>query len=193
MKMSLDLRVFNWLLRVKQRIRGVYERLYAILHPAFKETELSDNLQNRKNMMENVMKYVPDSKLYYVCDGQDVEADCHSLRDWNHEWIGIGVVIGDYYVCLESHASRNDSGFPYYELGIRKAPGTQISNDKRSIVADLIMDGYERYTGNEWWYYCKDASRLEEKEIIEDIILMRSGLGNIVRSASAKTSAQTPY
>lgn len=154
---------------VKQRIERIYERIYEILQPVFEKTELSDNLQNRKNMMENVMKHVPDSKMYYVYNGQDVEANCHSLRDWTQKWIGIGVVIGDYYVCLEADASRDDSGFPYYELGIRKAPGTQISNDKRNVVADLIMEGYDKYTGNEWWYYCKDASKLEAGEITEDI------------------------
>jgi hypothetical protein len=31
------------------------------------------------------------------------------------------------------------------------------------------MEGYDRYTGNEWWYYCKDASKLEAGEITEDI------------------------
>ena len=154
---------------VKRRIEGIYERVYETLRPVFEETELSDNLQNRKNMMENVMKCVPDSKMYYLYNGQDVEADCYSLRDWTHEWIGIGVVIGEYYVCLESDASCNDSGFPYYELGIRKAPGTQISNDKRDMVAGLAMEGYERCTGNAWWYYYKDASTFEAKDIIEDI------------------------
>jgi hypothetical protein len=153
----------------KRRIECIYERVYEILQPVFEETELSDNLHNRKNVMEKVMKNVPDSKLYYVYNGQDVEADCHSLRDWTHEWIGIGVVFGDYYVCLESDASYNDIGNQYFELGIRKAPGTQISNDKRNMVDDLAMESFERCTGNEWWYYYKDASKLDDKEIIEDI------------------------
>lgn len=153
----------------KSRIEGIYERVYEILQPVYEETELADNLQNRKNMMESVMNNVPGSKLHYLNNDQEVEADRHSLRDWTHKWIGIGVVIGDYYICLESDASRNDSGIPYYELGIRKAPGTQISNDKRDMVAGLAMEGYERCTGNAWWYYYKDASTFEAKDIIEDI------------------------
>ena len=139
------------------------------MQPVYEETELADNLQNRKNMMESVMNNVPGSKLHYLNNDQEVEADRHSLRDWTHKWIGIGVVIGDYYICMESDASRNDSGIPYYELGIRKAPGTQISNDKRDMVAGLAMEGYERCTGNAWWYYYKDASTFEAKDIIEDI------------------------
>ena len=164
----------------KRRIECIYERVYEILQPVFEETELSDNLQNRKNMMESIMKNVSDSIIHYLYNDQELEVDCHSLRDWTYKWIGIGVVIGDYYVCLESDASLNDSGIPYYELGIRKAPGTQITNDKRIIVANLIMDGYNRYTENEWWYYRKDASKLADKEIIEDIHQMIKELKKVI-------------
>ena len=45
-----------------------------------------------------------------------------------------------------------------------------ITEEKLNELSDLNIDGYEKITNNDWWYYWKDASdRLKFDKIVYEM------------------------
>lgn len=151
------------------RFCSIYSVIYEMMRVIVSNTTLSKTLQERRHLFMELKKHFPDS---CVCFAASDQKDHLLIReqDWAREWIGIGMLVKDYFVCCEWDARKKD-GIPCdVEIGIRKAPETVITEEKINEVADLKIDGYEKITNNDWWYYWKDASNMIQiDKIVEEM------------------------
>ena len=155
-----------------ERFIKIYNAVYEVLESLVEITILSETLQKRKDLFMEIMNRLSDSVSFFAAsDGKDYVFSRE--QDWAREWIGVGVVVNNYCVCYEWDAIIKD-GKPYgAELGIRKKPGSRITKENLDVVSNLDINGYEKYTDNEWWYYWKDASdTLKIDSIIEEMKLL---------------------
>lgn len=153
------------------RFLKIYEQAYNVINVLAEKVVLSDILQERKNLFQNVIdKY--GAKAYFALE-EGKEYEVVRAQDWTRDWIGVGFVIGDYYACLEWEATKEDNNTrKNVELGIRKAPQTQVTQTRRNAISKLSLDGYVKETDNGWWYYWKDASKLIDEELISELRLL---------------------
>ena len=80
-------------------------------------------------------------------------------------------------MCCEWDARKNEGKPIDVEIGIRKIPETMITKEKLDKVANLSIDGYEKITNKDWWYYWKDASdMMEVDQIVEEMRFLESKL-----------------
>ena len=101
------------------------------------------------------------AKAYFATAGGK-EFEVAREQDWAREWIGVGVVLGDYYACLEWSAVKDENDNPTnVEIGIRKAPSSHITQERREVIKDLEgLEAYQQETNNGWWYYWRNGNKL---------------------------------
>ena len=151
-----------------KRFISIYDETYKLVGCLFNRINLSNNLVERKQLFIKIIEST-GAKAYFATEGGK-EFEVVREQDWAREWIGVGVVIGDYYACLEWSAVKDENGNPTnVEIGIRKAPSSHITQERRDIIKDLGLDAYQQETNNGWWYYWRDGSKLGEQEIIDEI------------------------
>ena len=142
-------------------------------------TTLSENLQERKDLFMELKKHFPDSCVCFAAS----DLNDHLLereQDWAREWVGIGVPIKGFYICCEWDARKKEDIPCDVELGIRKTPETVITEEKINEVSDLNIDGYEKITNNDWWYYWKDASDIMQIDrIVEEMNYLIKKLNDV--------------
>lgn len=143
----------------------IYEKAYEVVAPLVNDCILSDTLQKRKDLIENIMKLLPEARPHFAAgDGKDywIERD----QDWAREWIGVGVVIGEFMVCFEWRGVIDNGTVNNAEIGIRKAPGTNVKRENQKL---FNPDSAEYMELNDWWYRCDfnyqhlDAIEISEK------------------------------
>lgn len=160
-----------------ERFQKIYHSVYDVVEILVGKTILSNTLQKRKDLFLEIMKRLPNAVSFFAASNNKDQVFSRE-QDWAREWIGVGVVINDYCVCYEWDARLKD-GKPYnVELGIRKKPESHITKENLDIVSNLNIDGYEKYTDNEWWYYWKNASDILQ---IDNIIDNMNFLINILK------------
>ena len=139
------------------RFCNIYTKIYDIIEPVIEHTVLSDTLQLRKNIFNNILELYPDAKIHFAAsDGND-----HLLtreQDWARAWMGIGIIKGVFMVCLEWLATMNDNTPTNIEFGIRKAIGTRVTKENmtRLLDKDVIEDSL-----NPWWYISDDINSID--------------------------------
>ena len=152
-----------------ERFCNIYGVTYNMMKVLLEYTILSNTLQQRKDLFMKIKEQFPDSVFCFAAS----DLKDHLLtreQDWAREWIGVGFEISDYFVCCEWDARKNEGKPIDVEIGIRKIPETMITKEKLDKVADLSIDGYEKITNNDWWYYWKDASdMMEVDQIVEEM------------------------
>lgn len=159
-----------------ERFCNIYGVTYNMMKVLLENTILSNTLQQRKDLFMKIKEQFPDSVFCFAAS----DLKDHLLtreQDWAREWIGVGFEISDYFVCCEWDARKNEGKPIDVEIGIRKIPETMITKEKLDKVADLSIDGYEKITNNDWWYYWKDASdMMEVDQIVEEMRFLESKL-----------------
>lgn len=159
-----------------KRFCNIYGVTYDMMKALLESTLLSNTLQQRKDLFMKIKEQLPDSVFCFAAS----DLKDHLLtreQDWAREWIGVGFEISDYFVCCEWDARKNEGKPIDVEIGIRKNPETMITKEKLDKVADLSIDGYEKITNNDWWYYWKDASdMMEVDQIVEEMRFLESKL-----------------
>ena len=159
-----------------KRFCNIYGVTYDTMKALLESTLLSNTLQQRKDLFMKIKEQLPDSAFCFAAS----DLKDHLLtreQDWAREWIGVGFEISDYFVCCEWDARKNEGKPIDVEIGIRKIPETMITKEKLDKVADLSIDGYEKITNNDWWYYWKDASdMMEVDQIVEEMRFLESKL-----------------
>lgn len=152
-----------------ERFCNIYGVTYNTMKVLLENTILSNTLQQRKDLFMKIKEQFPGSVFCFAAS----DLKDHLLtreQDWAREWIGVGFEISDYFVCCEWDARKNEGKPIDVEIGIRKIPETMITKEKLDKVADLSIDGYEKITNNDWWYYWKDASdTMEVDQIVEEM------------------------
>lgn len=142
----------------------IYEKAYEVVAPLVNDCILSDTLQKRKDLIENIMQLLPEARPHFAAgDGKDywIERD----QDWAREWIGVGVVIGEFMVCFEWRGVIDNGTVNNAEIGIRKAPGTNVKRENQKL---FNPDSAEYMELNDWWYRCDfDYQHLDAIEISE--------------------------
>ena len=149
-----------------ERYCMIYAAAYSVIKPLVEEVVLSDTLQKRKELILAITKELPEAKAHFAAnDGNDhwIERE----QDWAREWIGIGIVIGDFMACYEWHGVIDNGFVKNAEVGIRKAPGTQVTRENQRLFNGDDADSMEL---NDWWYDCKfDFQSLDANVIVEEM------------------------
>ena len=70
-------------------------------------------------------------------------------------------------VCYEWCGAIDNGIAKDAEVGIRKAPGTQVTREKQGMLSGDDADSMQL---NDWWYECKfDFQRLDANIIVEEM------------------------
>lgn len=156
------------------RFLKIYTTVFEMIKCLFERVELSPTLIERKQLFTKVIEEM-NAKAYFATEGGN-EFEVKREQDWARDWIGVGIVLGDYYACLEWEAVKDEDGKPKnIEIGIRKAPTSHVTQERRDVIKDLEgLDAYQQETNNGWWYYWRDGSKLKEQEIIDEILRIAS-------------------
>ena len=164
------------------RFLTIYKQIYEMISCIFDRVILSPNLSYRKQLFAKIIDST-GAKAYFATEGGK-EYEVKREQDWAREWIGVGVVLGDYYACLEWSAVKDENGNPInVEIGIRKAPTSHITQDRRDVIKDLGLVAYQQEANNGWWYYWRDGSKLKEQEIIDEILRIASLIENRLKTS----------
>ena len=136
-----------------ERCCKIYKCCYNIFAPLFESIELSDDLQERKDILLKVADGVEGSKCYFTAGTKDypLERDL----DWTREWICVGVPYGKYLACV-----CWGYGQTTLEFGLRKLPGTLIDKERNDMPN--LDDSYNVYEDNQWWYAWKELTIKEQ-------------------------------
>ena len=142
----------------------IYTAAYSIIQPLVDDVVLSDTLQKRKELILAITKNLPEAKTYFVAnDGNDYWIKRE--QDWARERIGTGIVKGDFMVCYEWRGVIDNGVVKHAEVGIRKAPGTQVTHKNQRL-----FNGDDAEDLNDWWYDCKsDYQSLDANVIIKEM------------------------
>ena len=147
------------------RFCKIYEKVYGLLEEIVSQQVLPDILMQRKNLYAKIVESYPNDAIVHFAasDGNDY----YLLReqDWSREWIGVGLVKGDFMVCVEWKATMENGTPTNVEYGIRKAIGTSVSKEnKKLLIGEEISDE----TMNDWWYLCDDACQSVDIDFVKD-------------------------
>ena len=136
------------------RFCKIYSKIYAIIEPLMGETLLSEILVMRKNLFSSVKELYSEAIYHFVAFDEN-DYQLQREQDWTRDWIGVGIVKGEYMVCLEWQASNMNESMSNFEYGIRKAPGTSTTKEKFASLADkgVKVDDF-----NSWWYVSKEKT-----------------------------------
>lgn len=166
------------------RFLTIYRQTYEMISCIFDRVVLSPNLTYRKQLFTRIIGST-GAKAYFATEGGN-EFEVIREQDWARDWIGVGIILGDYYVCLEWSAVNDENGNPTnVEIGIRKAPRSHITQEKRDVINNLVKNGleaYEQEADNGWWYYWRDGSKLEDQEKIDEILKIASLIDNRLKT-----------
>ena len=148
------------------RFCRIYCKAYEMIGELFEQTILSDTLQERKELFMEIKKQFPDAVIHFAAsDGNDYLLTREREQDWSREWLGVGIVIKDYMVCLEWPAIVNDNNIPQnVEIGIRKALGTNVIKEN---MKNLLGDEMSEDSLNPWWYIKEDSNTINLNYIVE--------------------------
>ena len=164
------------------RFLMIYKQTYEMISCIFDRVVLAPNLTDRKNLFTKIIESIGAKAYFATAGGKEYEVKRE--QDWAREWIGVGIVLGDYYACLEWSAVKDENGNrTNVEIGIRKAPGSHITQERRDVIKDLGLESYQQEINNGWWYYWRDGSKLGEQEIIDEILRIVSLLENRLKTS----------
>lgn len=133
----------------------LYDRVYEIIKPLVEQTVLSNTLQRRKELFNKIGELFPDAITHFAAsDGNDYLLSRE--QDWARDWVGVGVIKGDFMVCLEWQATF-DQEPTNLEFGIRKALGTNVTKENMAVLKKEITEE----PLNPWWYSCEYLNKLD--------------------------------
>lgn len=139
------------------RYCSIYSETYNVIQPLVDEVVLSDTLQKRKELILTITKYLPEAKAHFaVADDDDYWIKRE--QDWSRDWIGVGVIMGDFMACFEWQGVIDNNNVINAEIGIRKAPGTQVTQENRNLFKVL--------EDNPWWYECESHYQCLDANVI---------------------------
>lgn len=139
------------------RFCKIYDRVYNnVIKDIIELTILSNTLAKRKILFNNVKSLYPDAVVHFVNSGDDYVLTRE--QDWTRDWMGVGIIKGDYMVCLEWQAMMSEGVPNDVEIGIRKAPGTKVTSEK---VLALTGEEIAEDSLNPWWYICEVFNSIE--------------------------------
>ena len=147
-----------------ERYCMIYAEAYTVIQPLVEEVVLSDTLQKRKELILTITKYLPEAKAHFAAADDDdywIERE----QDWARQWVGVGIVKGDFMVCYEWYGVIEDNTIKGAEIGIRKAPNTKVSAENLRL---LIGEKADSEVLNNWWYICEDNFQSLDVEVIVD-------------------------
>lgn len=151
------------------RLIKIYERVYEMIAPAVECIPLSSTVSQRKQLFNAICEQVPNAKAYLVA-GNNMEFEITRDQDWCRQWISVGVVVGNLYPCICWIADQNDGKPRDFEIGIRKAPGTQIIQEIKTKIENI--EGLESYnkSSSDWWYaYNNKYNHIDSGELVKEI------------------------
>lgn len=147
-----------------ERYCMIYATTYTVIQPLVEEVVLSDTLQKRKELIQTITKFLPEAKAHFAAADDDdywIERE----QDWARQWVGVGIVKGDFMVCYEWYGVIENNSIKGAEIGIRKAPNTKVSVEKLRLLFGGKADNEEL---NDWWYIYEDNLQSLDAEIIVD-------------------------
>lgn len=144
------------------RFCQIYSKVYEVIDVLFNDTVLSKELEQRKTIYNKIKEKYPIAMFHFAAS-DDNDYQLEREQDWAREWLGVGIVQGDYMVCLEWPATFDNFGNPSnVEIGIRKALGTNVTEDN---LAKLRGIGISVKALNPWWYMCENVNTIDVDEI----------------------------
>ena len=146
-----------------ERYCMIYATTYTVIRPLVEEVVLSDTLQKRKELIQTITKYLPEAKAHFAIEDDD-DYWLEREQDWARQWIGVGIVKGDFMVCYEWYGVIENNTVKSAEIGIRKAPNTKVSTENLRLLSEKA----DSEVSNKWWYICEDNFQSLDVEVIVD-------------------------
>lgn len=141
----------------------IYATTYTVIRPLVEEVVLSDTLQKRKELILTITKYLPEAKAHFAIE-EDDDYWLEREQDWARQWIGVGIVKGDFMVCYEWYGVIENNTVKGAEIGIRKAPNTKVSTENLRLLSKKA----DSEVSNKWWYIYEDNFQSLDVEVIVD-------------------------
>ena len=146
-----------------ERYCMIYATTYTVIRPLVEEVVLSDTLQKRKELILTITKYLPEAKAHFAIE-EDDDYWLEREQDWARQWIGVGIVKGDFMVCYEWYGVIENNTVKGAEIGIRKAPNTKVSTENLRLLSKKA----DSEVSNKWWYIYEDNFQSLDVEVIVD-------------------------
>ena len=147
-----------------KRFCEIYLNVYELLKPLTDDFKLSQTLVKRKTIFEEVAKSYTDAIFHFAASDQN-DHILDRENDWAREWMGIGIERGDFMVCCEWSAVKNEK----LEIGIRRGIGKKITKENKALLcqyAEVTNNEVPQDINNDWWYVIEHCDRLEPDTII---------------------------
>lgn len=147
------------------RLIRIYRSVYEVIFPALDKMAMSETLNERRKLFEDIKSSIPDAKIYFVAGNND-EYEIVREQDWCREWISIGITTRNFCASFVWDARKRNF---YPEIGIRKAPGTKMNHDFRTQISKLDnLNAYDKGQ-NDWWYAINILNEINVEAIISEL------------------------
>jgi len=145
------------------RFCKIYSKVYDAICVLFEQMVLPNNLQSRKGLFNKLIQKFPNAIVHFAASDENDYLVTRE-QDWTRQWMGVGIVKGDYMICFEWTAMFQEGKPQNAEIGIRKAPGTIVTKENMKLLTgEEVADD----SLNHYWYICEDCNSIDLDYIIE--------------------------
>ena len=159
------------------RFCKIYEKVYELIEEVVDSVVLSDTLLKRKEIFCEIAGLYPDAIFHFATPEDGNDNLLKREQDWTREWLGVGITRGDFMACVEWPATIDGEKPTEVECGIRKAIGTSVSNEKRSLFS-----GDDVENDNPWWYKCRVSDSLDLETIKNELDCYLFEIQQVIKS-----------
>lgn len=146
------------------RFLRIYSEIYNVIRPLVIKTVLPPNLEARKVLMSELLKFVPNASIYYA-DRDNNYCLISRPEDWSRTWIGIGVKKGVFIACFEWSAEYNDEQVPNNSVvGIRASSREGAQSE---LMSELKGQPADSIPQNNMWYIFEECKSMQSQDISE--------------------------
>ena len=148
------------------RFCNIYESAYNVIRSLASQIMLSQTLEERKMLFEAITQYYPNSLVHFAASDQN-DYRLEREQDWARQWIGVGIIQGEFMVCCEWSASKEEP----IEIGIRKALGMKVTEENMKLLIEKAKTknlNLSEDSMTDWWYIqelskCREIDYIKEK------------------------------
>lgn len=140
-------------------------------------SNIPSEIRLRNELIESIKSKFPESVIHFVEGGHEFELiNLGNQYYWAKEWISIGWIIDDSYLCVCSNGKQVEVGLRKHptQNSVKKATCEQIKKEKEQWIEDK---GYQ-VVNRDWWYFVRETSidNVSSKAIIDEMKTLKNML-----------------